>query len=75
MAICQRAMPSFSVHLRRTPARHRPQHGHARLGSRQIPVRISPAPTLVAVSRIAGPMAESGDFPDGACSGFAEFTA
>ncbi len=59
VAVCQRAMPSVSVHFRMTPAGTAHSAAMPASAPARLPVRISPAPTLVAVSRIAGPIAES----------------
>src|SRR5262245_6122949 len=52
-------MPSVSVHLRMTPTGTAHTAAMPASAPARLPVRISPAPTLVAVSRIAGPIVES----------------
>src|SRR5262245_52562119 len=52
-------MPSVSVHFRTTPAGTAHSTAMPASAPARLPVRMSPAPTLVAVSRIAGPTADS----------------
>src|SRR5687767_6907312 len=57
-------MPSFSVHFSNTPAGTAHSTPMPATDPARLPVRISPAPMLVAVSRIAGPTADSRDGRD-----------